>query len=201
MFRLLSGEEFRRAAGKFTSAWQKGAPPSVHFILAINNSNLEYKWKTYQRSLRDQKVEEHFHGTMLSCNITASQSPCRDGNCGICGISCAGLDPRCIRKSIDFQRFGQGFYLAPHSSKCHDYTQGANSYRAMLMCDVCPGRKYRLETNSQHLTGPPPGYDSVYGQVGSKLNYPEIVVYKPQAVMPRFIIIYRKDGTEHPLAS
>ena len=173
----------------------------MQFVFAVYNRSLEYRWTTYKQSLRDQTVEEHFHGTTLSCNITASRSPCRNGNCGVCGISCTGLDPQYIRRIIDFQRFGQGFYLAPHSSKCHDYTQGANSYRAMLLCDVCPGRKYRLETNSQHLRGPPPGYDSVYGQVGSKLNYPEIVVYKPQAVMPRFIIIYRKDGTEHPLAS
>ena len=71
----------------------------------------------------------------------------------------------------------------------------------MLLCDVCPGNKYRLETNSQRRTGPPPGYDSVYGQVGSKLNYPEIVVYEPDAVIPRFIILYQKDGVLHPLAS
>ena len=49
-----------------------------------------------------------------------------------------------------------------------------------------------LKINSQQLTGPPPGFDSVYGQVGGKLNYPEIVVYNPDAVMPRYIIVYRK---------
>ena len=71
----------------------------------------------------------------------------------------------------------------------------------MLLCDVCPGRKYQLTTNSQQLTGPPRGFDSVYGQVGGKLNYPEIVVYNPDAVMPSYIIVYRKDGFEHPLAN
>ena len=70
----------------------------------------------------------------------------------------------------------------------------------MLLCDVCPGRKCLLKTNSKQLTGPPPGFDSVYGQVGDKLNYPEIVVYNPDAVMPRHITVYRKDGVEHPLA-
>ena len=71
----------------------------------------------------------------------------------------------------------------------------------MLLCDVCPGRKCLLKTNSKQLTGPPPGFDSVYGQVGDKLNYPEIVVYNPDAVMPRHITVYRKDGVEHPLAN
>ena len=203
LFTLLSGAEYRAASEKFKSAWQKGVAPAVHRIISVKNASLERQWRAYQQSLRDQTVEEHYHGTSLSCNISSSLSPCSDGNCGICGISCAGLDPRCIGKNINFQRFGKGFYLAPHSSKCHDYTEGVHAYgyRAMLLCDVCPGRKYRLETNSQHRTGPPPGCDSVYGQVGSKLNYPEIVVYRPEAVMPRFIIIYQKDGTNHLLAN
>ena len=201
MFTRLTGEEFYRAAGKFTSAWQKGAPPQVHHIFSVENRSLEIKWSTYRRGLSSQIIEEHFHGTSLSCDISTSRSPCRDGNCGVCGISCSGLDPNCIRKNIDFQRFGHGFYVAPHSSKCHDYTQGINGYRAMLLCDVCPGNKHRLETNSQHFTGPPRGYDSVYGQVGSKLNYPELVVYNPEAVLPRLIFIYQKDGTAHPLSS
>ena len=58
-----------------------------------------------------------------------------------------------------------------------------------------------LKTNSQQLTGPLPGFDSVYGQVGGKLNYPEIVVYNPDAVMPHYIIVYMKDGVGHPLAN
>ena len=52
-----------------------------------------------------------------------------------------------IQTNITFQRFGHGFYLAPNSSKCHDYTQGANGCRAMLLCDVCPGRQYQFRTN------------------------------------------------------
>lgn len=200
VFTLLAGVDFDRIVGKFNSAWQKGLAPRVHQIFSVENTILKRKWEAYRRSLRDQTIKEYFHGTLLSCNISVSQKPCADGNCGICGVSCDGLDINCIRKNIDFQRFGHGFYLAPHSSKCHDYTEGANGCRAMLLCDVCPGRKYRLESNSQHLTDPPPGYDSVYGQVGSKLNYPEIVVYKPEAVLPRFIIIYERDGTQHLLA-
>jgi len=140
------------------------------------------------------QVEKYFHGTTLACNITSTKTPCNKGHCGICGISCAGLDPNCIRSSrSDFQRFGSGFYLAPNSSKCHDYTQDAHGYRGMLLCDVYPGKKFPLQKNSPKLTQPPPGYDSVYGQVGSDLNYPEIVLYDSDAVLPRYIIIYQKD--------
>jgi hypothetical protein len=185
---------------KFSEKWEKGTPPPIHCVFAISNPYLQQSWDTYKQSLRTQESEEHFHGTSLTCNITASQTLCGDRNCGICGISGTGLNSDHIGRKIDFQRFGKGFYLAPNSSKCHDYTEGAYGYRAMLLCDVLPGRKYNLKTNNEELTGPPPGYDSVYGQIGRKLNYPEIVIYKEQAVMPRYIVVYKKNGTKHPLA-
>ena len=144
------------------------------------------------QQLRDQTVEEHYHGTKLTCDL--SKVPCNDEECGICGISSSGLDRRCIQKNINFQRFGHGFYLAPNSSKCHDYTQGCHGYRAMLLCHVSPGVKYPLKTDKEKLAGPPPGFDSIDGQVGRSLNYAEIVVYNPDAVVPRYIIVYQKDG-------
>ena len=196
--------EFAEVSRKFSGKWIKGSCPPVSYVFTITNSTLERQWTAYGQTLQHHVrtiTEEHFHGTTLACNITVSQALCSDGNCGICGISCAGLDPQYIRMNIDFQRYGHGYYLAPNSSKCHDYTQGAHGYRAMLLCEVRPGNKYQLKINNQKLTGPPQGYDSVYGQVGSKLNYPEIVLYNPHAVMPRYIIVYKKDGVEHPLAS
>lgn len=199
--RLLD-REFMEMSQKFLRAWKKkNGSPKVISIFAVTNPTLKRQWDNYRKTLAPKKSEEHYHGTKLTCNITSSQGLCSDGNCGICGISSAGLDRQCIGRIIDFQRYGSGFYLAPNSSKCHDYTQGANGYRAMLLCDVLPGRRYNLQTNSQNLTGPPIGHDSVYGQVGDKLNYPEVVVYKPEAVLPRYIIVYQKDGTAHPLAS
>ena len=187
---------------KFSGCWKKsnGSLPTVISVFALTNHTLERQSDNYRQTLTQQNSEEHFHGTTLTCAIASTQSLCRDGNCGICGISSAGLDRKCIGRNIDFQRYGSGFYLAPNSSKCHDYTEGAHGYRAMLLCDVLSGRKYSLQTNGQTLTGPPQGYDSVYGQVGDKLNYPEVVVYKPEAVLPRYIIVYQKDGTAHPLA-
>ena len=116
---------------KFRSAWRKGVAPVPCCILAVTNEKIERKWRAYQAGLTNKAVEEHFHGTSLSCNISASLAPCQDGNCGVCGISCEGLDPQHIKKNIDFQQFGHGFYLAPNSSKCHDYTQGVNGYRAV----------------------------------------------------------------------
>ena len=173
----------------------------MNYVFVVTNPTLEGNWKRYRQQLRIKTCEQYYHGTSLSCNITSLQKLCANTSCGICGISSDGLDTKLIRQNIQFQRFGHGFYLAPNSSKCHDYTEGANGYRAMLLCDVYPGRKYTLEETSQNLTSPPRGYDSIYGVVtaNSVLNFPEIVVHNPHAVMPRYIIIYRKDGVAHPL--
>ena len=198
--RLPNSQEFAEVSTKFRSKWIKGVCPHVEYVYAVTNSTLKQRWITYGRTLRDQTKEEHFHGTTLSCDITCTRALCSDRYCGICGISNFGLDRNYIRKNIDFQRFGGGFYLAPNSSKCHDYTQGTNGHRAMLLCDVYPGKKFPLEKTQQRLQGPPGGFDSVYGKVGKDLNYPEIVLYNPDAVLPRYIILYKKDGTNHPLA-
>ena len=197
IIRQANSGEFTTVSQKFTAAWTKGQCPSVNFVYVVSNSTLQSRWSKYWQTLRDQTVEEYYHGTKLTCNL--AQLPCNSQDCGICGISSSGLDRRCIRKNINFQRFGHGFYLAPNSSKCHDYTQGANGYRAMLLCDVCPGKKYPLKTDNVELKGPPHGYDCVYGQVGGSLNYAEIVFYNPDAVLPRYIIVYQKDGV-HKIA-
>lgn len=178
----------------FSTEWKKNDCPTVRFIFEVTNSTLEEEFKAYQSSCQQKDIEKHFHGTTLACNIAATKSICTKGACGICGISSEGLNPAYIRNErSDFQRFGSGFYLAPNSSKCHDYTDckpETRGDRAMLLCDVCPGRKYNIERNSPKLTQPPAGFDSVYGQVGAKLNYPELVVYDRRAVMPRYIIVY-----------
>ena len=182
--------------GKFQGKWdsRKGPCPNIDFIFVITNTKLTQRWTTYMQTLQDQTTEEHYHGTKLTCDITSVHALCNDQNCGICGIANTGLDRRCVRKNIKFQRFGHGFYLAPNSSKCHDYTRGFNSYRAMLLCDVCPGNKYLLKKNDETLMGPPQGFDCVYGSTGVNLNYEEIVLYNPDAIQPRYIIVYQKDG-------
>lgn len=186
---------------KFTQNWAqaKGQCPKVCFTFSIHNPKLKQIWETYKSTLSDSMIEEYFHGTKLDCDLTRTNSLCTSDMCGICGIANIGFDRRCIRKNIDFQRFGHGFYLAPNSSKCHDYTQGKNNYRAMLLFDVCPGRKYQLQRDDETLTAPPQGYNSVHGKSGIRLNYDEIVLYNPDAALPKYVIFYQKDG-EHKIA-
>ena len=55
--------------------------------------------------------------------------------------------------------------------------------------------------NDETLQGPPAGYDSVHGQGGphSVLNYDEVVIYNPDCVLPRYVIVYQLNGT-HKIA-
>ncbi len=195
----LSGQRFTTVETKFTRAWAipKGVCPEVSWIFQVTNTILRTRWKTHRETLHTdfQIAEEYYHGTKLTCNITTTHALCTDMNCGICGICRRGPDQNRIGKNIPhFQRFGHGFYLAPNSSKCHDYTQGAHSYRAMLLCEVIVGRKYMTKYNARTLNAPPPGYDSVYGQCGGSLNYDEVVVYNMDCVMPRYVCVYKHAG-------
>ena len=170
--------EFSRVTEKFTKAWyqQKGCCPAVNFVFKVTNDTLEQKWMTYKSTVREKDIKELYHGTKLACKITITWKLCNIVDCGICGISCSGLDPQCISRE-GFQRFGPGFYLAPkiNSSKCHDYTHSYNGFKAILLCDVLPGRKFVVQTNRQHLQSPPTvgmiAYTEMLVRISTILNY------------------------------
>ena len=197
---LASKSVFDQITSKFKLDWAraKGEAPEVKAVFAIHNQTLETKWSAYKALLPfcyQYTEEDHYHGTKLCCDISSKQDLCTALDCSVCRISEDGFNEGKIRQNIPhFQRFGRGFYLAPKSSKCHDYTQGAHTYRAMLLCKVLPGNKYKLRKDDTSLHGPPSGYHSIYGEAGASLNYEEIVLPKADAILPKYIIIYRKDG-------
>ena len=191
-----SKREFRRIKAHFTQQWdsRKGTYEQLYEVFVIDNLKLKDQFQKYCSTLSVKTVNQYYHGTSLKCAIYQNGTVCSDYTCGICGVSQKGMLPNFKGKNIKFQRFGDGFYLAPNSSKCHDYTQGHNIYRAMLLFDVAEGNKYILQKDQTKLTAPPSGYDSVYGKHGSNLNYDEIVLFKSEAVVPTHIVVYIKDG-------
>ena len=203
--RLLGPSELSQIQSHFKSQWcsKKGTCPTITCAFVVTNSQLETRWNAYKQKLPGgvQGIEKHYHGTKLKCDIVKTGSPCNDKECGICGISKFGMFRESIRKNINFQRFGHGFYFSPNSSKCHDYTQGVQTHRAMLLVDILPGKKHTIYNNDVKLTKPPDGCHSVYGQpkVGGALNYAELVVYNPDCVMPRYILVYVLNGV-HKIA-
>lgn len=196
--KLATRAQFQMVSDKFRQKWadRKGIAGEVKAVYIIDNPNLKRTWNLYKQSLSYyQQTEEHYHGTKLMCDISTTNDLCCARDCSVCRIAEGGFDEQKIKTNIPhFQRFGRGFYLAPNSSKCHDYTQGAFSYRALLLCEVCPGKKFPLSKNNRSCEGPPSGYHSIHGQVGGDLNYEEIVLPRADAILPKFIIVYKKDG-------
>jgi hypothetical protein len=187
---LASGHELNFVRSKFKQDWIEGIAPDVKAVFAINNKTLtKWKWLAY-RLLRGRR-EWYYHGTKICCNIRSSQHLCKGADCGICGISRFGFKKSKIRDpNTTFQRFGPGFYLAPNSSKAADktYTQGS---KAILLCDVRPGKKLRLKSNINK--SPVPWWkwhQSIYGEPGVDLNYAEIVLSNPAAILPKYIVIF-----------
>jgi len=94
-------------------------------------------------------------------------------------------------------RYGSGIYTSATSSKSNDYSENRQTavrspWKAVLLNKVVVGKGFRIKTNSDKLTAPPAGYDSVLGEVGVVLNYDELVVYNNDAVIPSYLVMYDK---------
>jgi len=201
-------QEYKTLCQKFRSDWarRKGSCPSIFSIAKIINPVVSERFQSYHDTLlRFKDIEQHYHGTRLCCDLANSAELCDDPNCSTCGIAKKGFDHQKISKN-SFQRFGEGFYFAPNSSKSYDYAVGKRfgeavgirrntCYSSVLLCDIAPGRKYTLQYRG--LSNPPPGYDSFYGESRAvtgrgELNYDELVIFDHRAIHPRYIIFCQK---------
>ena len=192
--------QYERIKGSFRDTWcrEKGRLPKICLILEIVDPTLEGRLKAYIANLppRYTHTEELYHGTSFKCSMPRDD-PCSHPACGACGISKKGFDPDRI-SSQAWQRFGKGFYFAVNSSKAYEYplslyrSAKQPHYRCLLMCEIAPGRKHYVYQDEPFRKGPPRGCHSVQGKANSSpngLNYEEIVVYKTEAVRPRYILI------------
>ncbi len=184
---------FKALYKQFCKDWApaKGPCPDIGVILRVVNPAVSQMFQRYRKDLRmfRRGVEQYYHGTKLKCRINETLTFCCNTDCGVCGITKCGFDRQKIA-GRSFQRFGNGFYCAPNSSKSHDYTKGP--IHGMFLCNVAPGKKYKSNYDARGLQEPPEGCDSVLGKHSRKgsLNYDEIVVYDPPAICPCYIFLY-----------
>ena len=206
-------QTYKEVSEHFIEEWKKTTdqfpdPPQPLAVYAVQNPALVKAFQEYGDQLRQDgssasaNSDLFFHGTKLTCDLLQTDEYCSDTDCAICGISQHGFDASLIGANIPrFKRFGHGIYLAPNSSKCHDYTQGDVEYgvRAQLLCLVACGAQYELLQDNTKLQQPPSQYHSVYGKSGGSLNYDEIVVYDVRAVLPQYVVVYKHNGV-HKIA-
>lgn len=142
--------------------------------------------------------QRRFHGTGMKCKLglAGHETLCSDTTCAVCGIIRTSFLLSKAQSNISFARFGAGTYFTSTSSKCHDYNERSevglgSGLRATFMCQVMIGLGCKLTQDDQTLRAAPPGYDSVLGETGDRLNYDELVVYDEAAAMPKYLVIYR----------
>ncbi|RIB17971.1 hypothetical protein C2G38_2131873 [Gigaspora rosea] len=145
--------------------------------------------------------QRRFHGTKMSCLIGLKNDGqvCSDKSCSVCCIIRDGYKLRFVGTGTVFSRFGRGIYFSGTSSKSDDYNDGSLkdfygvSYKVMLLNKVVVGKGHPLTVDNMTLTAPPMGYDSVLGEPSTtgNLNYDEVVVYREEASIPQYLIVYK----------
>ena len=193
-------------AQQFLGSWWKGAKPDrnkIKAVYSVRTDAVQRSYQDYKSSLSIPNTEDFYHGTVLKCNLMSSGVFCSNSSCGICGISQYGFSSEKLGLHVQwYKRFGLAYYLAPNSSKCHEYTEGYNGHRALLCCEVAQGNRFVAKGDMRNLKSAPAGYDTVYGQPGvhkaggSSLNYAEVAVYNPKAILPKWIIFCEWNGTK-----
>lgn len=104
--------------------------------------------------------------------------------------------PESLRNGFDIKyatsnwagRFGKGLYFAPNSSKSHAYSKSVGPVQAMFLCKVVAGQVHKTLVDIPGLTQPPNGCDSVSGEVGVNLNFPELVIYHSGKLTRSFLL-------------
>ncbi|KAJ8600799.1 hypothetical protein CTAYLR_009998 [Chrysophaeum taylorii] len=209
---LLTRQSPRRQeiAQHFVKAWRKSAPPIVKHVLRVSPSPaLVERFERYAAAVGNVRLR--YHGTSSLCDfgVDLAAAPCDNDDCALCSILArgfelarAGTGPNIKKRGL---RYGRGIYLSATSGKSNDYafrterprraSHGRHErWRAIFVCSVAAGKAFKTTAPELHLDRPPPGYDSVVGEVGDYLNYDELVVYTEAAVLPNFIIIYAFPG-------
>ncbi|KAG8914619.1 hypothetical protein FRC00_012015 [Tulasnella sp. 408] len=78
--------------------------------------------------------------------------------------------------------------------KADDYAIApwVSDVKAIIVAKVALGKSSIHHRTSEYLVGPPWGYDSVIGELGSDLSYDEQVVYQNAAIRPAYIVMYER---------
>mmetsp|Transcript_21652 Transcript_21652/g.69728 ORF Transcript_21652/g.69728 Transcript_21652/m.69728 type:complete len:387 (+) Transcript_21652:45-1205(+) len=198
----------REIIDHFRRAWKKGPPPTVkHLYQIVASPRLRDRFDRYAAAVGNSRLR--YHGTSCACAFGSdlAAAPCDGDGCALCSIlksgfrvDRAGTGPNVAIRDL---RYGRGVYLSATSGKSNDYATRTERlrkwkgglrerWRAMLVCSVACGRAFKTTEAQLHLPNdkPPPGFDSVVGQVGANLNYDEVVVYSDAAVIPEFLVVY-----------
>ncbi len=122
---------------------------------------------------------------------------CRQKDCVICFTANTGVDKYSCKYHKSFARFKNKFILDYYSSSADKHTkENEIGNKAILLCDVLPGCKYSKQAQDE-ITEIPKGYDSMSCVCDDDLSAPIIIISNCEAILPRFIIIYKNSTKEN----
>jgi len=213
-------KEFKSVEHQFTNKWEHDPRnvPFVQYVYMVYNAKeyiaryrsykmaLEIRGKFIEKGLFEGNELRRFHGTQRECNVgdNGNKDMCASPTCPLCCIMKTSFD---ITKTAagTFMRYGNGIYTSATSSKADSYSKNigknigksATNLKAMLLTKVAAGEVKKVYTNFTNLKEPPRGYDSVVGEpanflLRSTLRYDELVVYSEHAIVPSYLVIYKK---------
>lgn len=198
-------ESFRSVEKQFIQTWKHNtACPNVRAVYKIIGT--EGSLKQYQRYLDTVEARGDFvstgkspgnekrrwYGTKRKCLLgdPGCTELCMDPGCLLCCVIRTSFDP----KFFEGGRFGAGIYTSSVSSKCNEYSGSmdvSSNLKPLLLSQVVVGNAKVLPQRNQALTAPPPGFDSVIGEVNpGALTYDKLVVYNNDAIRPSYLVMY-----------
>ncbi|EIM89674.1 ADP-ribosylation, partial [Stereum hirsutum FP-91666 SS1] len=138
-----------------------------------------------------------WHGTSRTCLLgdPGCTQLCTNSDCSLCNIIRSSFNLDHYGTGTGWGRFGRGHYTSATSSKSDDYAKNlgyatTSNYKTMLLNLVAVGNAFKTYDDMDDLTSPPAGYDAVIGEVGGTLNYDELVVYRNDAIIPAYLVVY-----------
>lgn len=188
----------------FNEGWQhKDRSAKMEAMFVLQSSHLRALQDAARRTvagppLDDSEAEYFFHGTRRACSVgERTAKPCNRQDCIICCILRDNFKLDAARRG---GMFGPGIYTTPISSKADLYASNHHIHsnqHAILICRVVCSRPQYLYAPDQFRRGPDPGYNSVKAVTkdkGGSVEYPEIVVYREDAIVPYGLIMYTRKG-------
>ncbi|KAF9648775.1 ADP-ribosylation [Thelephora ganbajun] len=202
-------EKYKSVASQFRQKWlHNNKCPEVRAIYKIVSTmasltkyeqyldRVEAKVNFASQNKPRGNERRRWHGTTRMCNIgdKGVTKLCSNPSCSLCCIMRTSFDLSFFAKNTRFGKFGVGIYTSSTSSKSNDYSRNGciSNWKAMLLNKVVVGRGYKMTVSNATLTEPPAGYDSVLAEVGTCLNYDELVVYDNNAIRSSYLVIQER---------
>ncbi|CAM9158575.1 unnamed protein product [Ectocarpus sp. 13 AM-2016] len=204
--------EYETLCDMSIARWIKPRPANGVSIVRIFSIQVPHEVRDMHEQYKRMVVvnlSQRFHGTSCNegCNFMVdpqgATAPCGLSSCSVCSICMLGfkLGRNVARTALATcipLRYGTGIYFSSVSGKANDYAdlsaktdKDGTELRCMFVANVAGGKAFN--TKNPYLPQsecPPPGYQSVVGEMGQGLNFDEVVVYKEQAALPTHLIVY-----------